>query len=128
MDAVGVAEDAGYAATLAAGLHGPARVKARLIEEIRDGLVDAIAAHTRDGVPYERAAHEAVREFGTGHELVPSCQRELTIVQTRDTARAVALTVPFLIAGWSLIWTAGHDQHWLPRWPFPRTTRRLLDA
>jgi hypothetical protein len=112
----------GYVATLAAALHGPARAKARMVEEIRDGLVDAVAAHSRDGVPYERAAHEAVGAFGTADELVPSCQRELTIVQTRDTARAVALTVPFLIIAWHLIWTADHDQHWLPR------TAQLLAA
>jgi hypothetical protein len=101
-----------YAAALAAALHGPARVKARMVEEIRDGLTDAVAAHTREGLPYQRAADQAVREFGTTDELVPSCQRELTIIQTRRTARVLALTVPFLIACRHLIWTADHDQDW----------------
>jgi hypothetical protein len=101
-----------YVAALAAALHGPARVKARMVEEIRDGLADAVAAHTREGVPYQRAARRAVREFGTTDELVPSCQRELTISQTRRTARTAALTVPFLIACRHLIWTADHDQDW----------------
>ncbi|MCG5215942.1 permease prefix domain 1-containing protein [Streptosporangium sp. KLBMP 9127] len=98
-----------YVAALAVALHGPARIKARMVAEIRDGLADAAAAHTGDGVPYHRAAGQAVREFGAVGELVPSCQRELTIAQTRHTARAVALTIPFLIACWCLIWIAGHD-------------------
>jgi hypothetical protein len=83
-----------------------------MIEEIRDGLTDAAAAHAGGGMPHQRAAHQAVREFGTTDELAPGCQRELAIAQTRHTARAVALTVPFLIACWHLIWTADHDQDW----------------
>ncbi|MYW05220.1 permease prefix domain 1-containing protein, partial [Streptomyces sp. SID3343] len=99
-----------YVAVLSATLRGPARAKARMVEEIRDGLADTIEAHTRAGTPYERAADEAVREFGSTDELAPNCQRELTIVQTRHTARAVGLTVPFLIACWLLTRTADHAQ------------------
>ncbi|WP_331767041.1 permease prefix domain 1-containing protein [Embleya sp. NBC_00896] len=110
-----------YVATLTAALHGPARAKSRLIEEIRGGLADTVAAHTHDGVPYEHAAHEAVQEFGAPDELVPSCQRELTIAQARHTARALALTIPLLIAGWYLIWTTGHDQ----AGQLPRTAQLL---
>ncbi|MET9551792.1 permease prefix domain 1-containing protein [Streptomyces sp. NPDC006645] len=98
-----------YVATLTAALHGPAGAKSRLIQEIRDGLTDTVEAHTRDGVPPDRAARLAVREFGTPEQLVPSCQRELTIAQTRRTALAVTLSVPFLIACWHLIWTSGQS-------------------
>ncbi|MFF3765648.1 permease prefix domain 1-containing protein [Streptomyces sp. NPDC001922] len=101
-----------YVGTLTAALHGPVRAKARMIEEIRGGLVDTAAAHQGDEVPYARAAREAVREFGPADELVPSCQRELTIVQARHTARVVALAAPFLIACWYLARTAGHAQAW----------------
>jgi len=101
-----------YVAALTAALRGPARAKARMIGEIRDGLVDTVAAHTRDGMPYQRAADQAVAEFGTPDELVPSCQRELTIAQARHTARAVALTAPLLIACWCLARTGNHDQSW----------------
>lgn len=103
-----------YAASLAAALHGPARAKARLVEEIRDGLADTVAAHTGTGTPYRLAARRAVREFGTPEELVPSCQRELTIAQARHTAGAVALTGPFLMLCWYLILTADPGRH-LPR-------------
>ena len=101
-----------HVAALAAVLHGPARIKARMIEEIRDGLADTVTARTREGASYQHAAREAVREFGTLDELVPSCQRELTISQARHTARAVALAAPFLIACWYLAWTTAHDQPW----------------
>lgn len=101
-----------YIAALTAALHGPARIKARMIEEIHDGLADTVKAHTREGMAYQRAAHQAVGEFGTLDELVPSCQRELTIAQARHTARAVALTAPLLVACWYLAWTTDHDQPW----------------
>jgi hypothetical protein len=110
-----------YVAALTAALHGPARAKARMIEEIRDGLADTVAAYTGDGVPYRRAAHQAVREFGTPEELVESCQRELTIAQARHTARAVALTAPLLITCWYLARTA----HRGDAWQLPHTAQLL---
>ncbi|MFJ8078334.1 permease prefix domain 1-containing protein [Streptomyces sp. NPDC096176] len=106
---------------LTAALHGPARAKARMIQEIRDGLTDTVEAHSHGGVPYRSAAQQAVREFGTVDQLVPSCQRELTIAQARHTARAVALTAPFLITCWYLSWTVNHGQTWL----LPRTAQLL---
>jgi uncharacterized membrane protein len=90
-----------YTATLTAALHGPPRVKSRLVAEIRDGLSDTVAAYTREGRP----AEQAVRDFGTPAELVPACQRELTIAQARRTAGAIALTGPLLIACWYALWT-----------------------
>ncbi|MFI2371608.1 permease prefix domain 1-containing protein [Streptomyces sp. NPDC018833] len=102
-----------YVAALTAALHGPARPKARMIEEIRDGLEDTVAAYAGEGMPRERAARHAVREFGTPNELVPSCQRELTLAQARHTARAVTLTAPFLITCWYMVSSADHGQDWL---------------
>ncbi|RKN12465.1 permease prefix domain 1-containing protein [Streptomyces radicis] len=105
-----------HVAALSAALHGPARAKSRLIGEIRDGLMDTAAAHAADGVPRQRAARLAVREFGTVDDLVPSCQRELTIAQARHTARTVALTSPFLVACWYLAGSIDQGQAWqLPR-------------
>ncbi|MFD9867455.1 permease prefix domain 1-containing protein [Streptomyces niveus] len=98
---------ADHVAALSAALHGPVRAKSRMIQEIRDGLTDTVEAHIRDGMPHDEAARLAVREFGTPEELAPSCQRELTIAQTRRTALSVTLTVPLLIACWHLIWSAG---------------------
>ncbi|MBW5426110.1 hypothetical protein GKQ77_31900 [Streptomyces sp. BG9H] len=101
-----------YAADLGAALHGPAKAKSRLIDEIRGGLADTAAAYADAGLGEEEAARRAVREFGSVGELVPSCQRELTVAQARQTARAVTLTAPFLIGCWYLARSAGHDLAW----------------
>ncbi|MFC8125915.1 permease prefix domain 1-containing protein [Streptomyces sp. NPDC057302] len=105
-----------YLSALEAALHGPVRAKARLLEEVRDGLTDSVAEHTRQGIPYDRAAGQALREFGTMDDLVASCQRELTIAQARHTARSIAVTMPFLIACWFLVRNAGDDQDWALPW------------
>jgi hypothetical protein len=103
-----------YAAALADALHGPARAKGRMVDEIRGGLADTVAAYGAGGVPRERAAELAVREFGTVGEIAPGCQRELTVAQTRHTARAVGLTIPFLAACWLLMRGTGEWALWLP--------------
>lgn len=105
-----------YVTALAAAVHGPARAKARLIGEIRDGLTDATAARTSEGEPGEAATRAAVREFGTIDDLIPGCQAELTIAQTRHTARLVILTSAALLAYWQLAWiTHDTDPAGLPR-------------
>ncbi|MFE5487530.1 permease prefix domain 1-containing protein [Streptomyces sp. NPDC056527] len=96
-----------FAADLAGALHGPVRAKARLIEELREGLADTAEAYTREGTPYDEAVRQAVREFGTPDELAPGCQRELTIAQARHTARSVVLTAPFLLACWYTLFSSG---------------------
>ncbi|MEE1942417.1 permease prefix domain 1-containing protein [Streptomyces sp. TRM 70361] len=96
-----------YAAELAAALYGPARARARLVAELREGLADTVAAYAAEGLPQRLAVRRAVAEFGTVEEVAPSCQRELTVVQVRHTARAVALTAPFLAACWWLFLVTG---------------------
>ena len=98
-----------YLATLTSALHGPARAKAAMMREVRDGLVDAVEAQTRFGVPHVQAARRAVRDFGTADEVAPSFQRELTIAQTRRTARVAAVTVPVLVVCQLLVHTTAGD-------------------
>ncbi|MEV0123405.1 permease prefix domain 1-containing protein [Streptomyces sp. NPDC050703] len=92
----------GHVAELRVALLGPPKAKSRLLEEMRGGLLDTAAAHAEAGLPEAEAARLAVRDFGTVEDLVPACQRELTIAQARHTARTVALTAPFLLACWYL--------------------------
>ncbi|MHA4773811.1 permease prefix domain 1-containing protein [Streptomyces sp. MSC1_001] len=91
-----------YADDLAAALRGPARAKARMVEELCGGLLDTTDAHADRGLSRRHAFRAAVRESGTVDELVPGCQREPTLAQARHTARSVALTAPVLIARWCL--------------------------
>lgn len=113
---------ADYEAALTAVLHGPGGAKARMIEELRDGLADTAEAHVGAGMPYGQAALTAVREFGTVEEIAPACQRELTIAQARHTARVVTLTAPFLIACWYLARTSGLQG---ATWQLPRTAQSV---
>jgi hypothetical protein len=87
-----------YTTRLAAALHGPAKDRARMVEEIHGGLVDATEAYVQAGTPPEEAPHRAVRDFGPVEKVARACQGELTLVQARHTARAAALTVPLLLA------------------------------
>lgn len=105
-----------YVATLEAALRGPAAARSRMVAEVREGLTETVAALTHEGLPYPLAVRRAVEEFGSADELTDSCQRELTVAQARHTARAVALTAPFLIACWYLVRHAGdiHDSQ-VPR-------------
>ncbi|WP_053719783.1 permease prefix domain 1-containing protein [Saccharothrix sp. NRRL B-16348] len=98
-----------YLATLTTALHGPARAKAAMMREVRDGLDDAVEAQTRFGVPRVQAARRAVRDFGAADEIAPSFQRELTIAQTRRTARVAAVTAPVLVVCQLLVHTAAVD-------------------
>ncbi|MEV8017496.1 permease prefix domain 1-containing protein [Streptomyces sp. NPDC086554] len=105
-----------YLTSLEAALHGPVRAKARLLEEVRDGLTDCVAELRSQGMSRERAAEQALRDFGTMDDLVASCQRELTIAQARHTARSIVITAPFLIACWFLVRNAGDAQDWAVPW------------
>jgi hypothetical protein len=99
-----------HLAALAAALHGPARAKARMLTEARDGLTDAAAALACGATPDDRAARQAVRDFGSVDEVAPAFQQELTVAQARHTARAVVLAVPFLMACWHLVTVVGGGQ------------------
>ncbi|WP_374771331.1 permease prefix domain 1-containing protein [Streptomyces sp. NBC_01463] len=92
-----------HLADLAARLHGPARLKARMVDELREGLLDAARELSPDAEPGREAARRAIREFGTVAELAPSFQYELTVTQARHTARTVMLIVPCLLVCWSLV-------------------------
>ncbi|MGW1678591.1 permease prefix domain 1-containing protein [Saccharopolyspora sp. NPDC002376] len=107
-----------YVAELTTTLRGPARVKSRLVDEIRDGLADTIAAHSSYGVPHEQAVERALREFGTVDELAPSCQQELTIAQTRQTSTNLIIVVGFLITCGHLTWTT-------EGWQLPATVQLM---
>ncbi|WP_309246976.1 permease prefix domain 1-containing protein [Streptomyces somaliensis] len=111
-----------YVTALSDSLQGPSRDKSRLVAEIRDGLDDAVSAHTRAGVPYERAAELAVRDFGPPDRLAPVFQQELSIAQARHTARAAAFTVPLAVACLLLVRAAGQDG---AAWRLPQGTSAL---
>lgn len=103
---------AAYTAGLAASLRGPRRAKERMVREIGEGLRDAAEPYRTAGGDLSAAVERAIAEFGHPHDLVPDCQRELTIRQTRDTAGRLALCVPVLLVGWHLLWVGAASGAW----------------
>jgi hypothetical protein len=103
---------AAYTADLAAALRGPRRAKERMLAEIADGLRDAAEPYRAAGADLSTAVERAIDEFGRPHDLVPDCQRELTIRQTRLTAARLALCVPVLLVGWHLLWVGSASGVW----------------
>ncbi|MER5279151.1 hypothetical protein ABT025_25870 [Streptomyces sp. NPDC002809] len=104
-----------HLADLTAALQGPARLKARMVAELREGLLDTARELSPDAEPGRDAARRAICQFGTVAELAPSFQHELTITQARHTARTVILNVPCLLVCWSLVELSGRAAgHRLP--------------
>jgi len=77
-----------YLADLGSRLRGPRRVKADLIAEAHDGLLDAADAYTDAGHTPSRAARSAVTDFGTVDRIAPHYQRELAFAQGRRAVSA----------------------------------------
>jgi hypothetical protein len=103
---------AAYTKALGASLRGPRRAKERMLTEIGEGLRDAAEPHRLAGSDPATAVERAIGEFGRPHDLVPDCQRELTIRQTRHTAGRLALCVPVLLVGWHLLWVGTASDAW----------------
>ncbi|MGO4750218.1 hypothetical protein AB4212_16615, partial [Streptomyces sp. 2MCAF27] len=99
-----------HVAALAGVLHGPVRVKERMLTEARDALTDAAADIAEGGSADGRAARQAVDDFGSVEDIAPAFQRELTIAQARYTARRVALIVPFWILSWYVLAIVDHGR------------------
>ncbi|MFI8362171.1 permease prefix domain 1-containing protein [Streptomyces sp. NPDC085612] len=89
-----------HVSALAAVLRGADRDKARMLDELREGLLDAAADLAPEHPSSEDAAREAVRQFGGVAELAPEFQRELTVAQARRTSRRILLLVPLLLSCW----------------------------
>ena len=103
---------AAYTAVLDASLHGPRRAKERLLAEIADGLRDAAEPYHAAGGELAAAVERATDEFGRPRDLIPECQRELTIRQTRATAARLALCAAVALAGWHTLWVGAGGGLW----------------
>ena len=96
-----------HVAALERVLRGPHRTRQGMIAEAHAGLRDAAEAYQAGGLPPEKAAVEAVRDFGTVGEVAPSFQDELTARQGRRAAVLFAIVFPALLVGWDLLWSSG---------------------
>jgi hypothetical protein len=93
-----------YLHALGRRLSGPGRLKADLLAEARDGLVDAAEAYQADGLTRRAAQARAVAEFGPIRRVSPDYQAELGVGAARRMAFQLA-TVPVTISSLSsLMW------------------------
>jgi hypothetical protein len=104
-----------YLATVAARLVGPRGVRATTLDELRDGLRCAAAAHRARGLHPPAAAGAALAEFGDPTCLAREFAGELAAVQARRTSLAFLLTGPLVGISWlpllapPRLWQQGSD-------------------
>ncbi|BCJ31263.1 permease prefix domain 1-containing protein [Actinocatenispora sera] len=119
-----------YVRALTAALPGPARARASLVGEARDGLVDAATAYRAAGYPTGRAEQLAVADFGTVGELAGEYRTELALSQGR---RTLLLTAAVQLNVWlfsELSWRLAEHQVWSSATPSAgyRLLARAVDA
>lgn len=102
-----------YIAELGGALRGPEDVKADLLAEARDSLVDAADAYEAGGLDRRAAERRAVEDFGEVREIARGYQAELGLSLGRRTM--------LLLAGVLLA------QHFLWDYGFPWVLRATLD-
>ncbi|MEQ4300928.1 permease prefix domain 1-containing protein [Plantactinospora sp. B6F1] len=75
-----------YVSAVAGRLRGSARLRADMLAEIRDALVDAADVHRHHGLSAPEAQRTAVREFGSVDRIARGLQDLLAVAQGRRTA------------------------------------------
>jgi hypothetical protein len=95
-----------YLADVAALLPGPAALpgraawRAEVLAELYDGLLTAAESKVDSGVPAERAAAEAVREFGPAPVVAAGFVTEAAAGEARRVAVLLLASGPLAAAGW----------------------------
>lgn len=100
-----------YLVELAAALRGPSRLKADLLQEARDSLVDARDAEITRGAVPAVAAQRAIVDFGTPRRVAPGFQTELDLAQARRAAWLLLVGIAVQPVVWDVLWPlVGHGQ------------------
>jgi HAAS domain-containing protein len=89
-------------------LVGSARIRAETIAELRDGLLEAVAAHRAHAASPHQAATAALNEFGSPAEVAAAFAPELAARQARQTALALAGTGPLVGSLWAIAVGSSH--------------------
>ncbi len=92
-----------YVAELSSRLRGPARLRARVIEEIANGLESSVDRFTRLGLNAHDAARAAVAELGSAEAVAAGFADELAIAQARRVLRLLLVTGPLVGMWWLLL-------------------------
>jgi hypothetical protein len=98
-----------YLSALDSRLSGPARAKADLLAEARDGLHDAADAYREGGWSEQEAQRRAVDDFGPVHLIAQGYQAELGMHSGTRTLWKLIIGVPLMQLAWDFArkWTFG---------------------
>lgn len=92
-----------YLVRLAAGLHGPTRARAAVVDEVRGSLDDAIDGFTSRGMSRPDAVTAALAELGAPESVAAAFAGELATLQARRTLWIYILTGPLVGIWWLLL-------------------------
>jgi HAAS domain-containing protein len=91
---------ADYLSTVGAQLPGPPATRTRIIDELRDGLVEALEVHVAQGSSPQEATAAAIAEFGDPRMVAKAFAPELAAVQARRVAIGLLITGPLVGSAW----------------------------
>jgi hypothetical protein len=103
---------ADYLSTVGAQLPGPLAIRIRIIDELRDGLMEALEVHLARGRSPQEATAAAIAEFGNPRMVATAFGPELAAVQARRVALGLLATGPLV----GLAWIAAVAFNALPPW------------
>ena len=109
-----------YLDAVAQRLVGPRAPRRAILDELRDGLYEAAAAHRHRGVPAAQAVSVALREFGSPAALAAGFAGELAIVRARRITLTYLATGPLIGLSWLSVIA--------PTWWWQRDPVTLLHA
>jgi hypothetical protein len=89
-----------YLEGIDARLDAPVRARAKILDELRDGLHAAVERRLAVGIPPDVAASDAIREFGPADAVVAALQGDLLAARARAIARRMFATGPVLGVLW----------------------------
>ncbi|WP_426513050.1 permease prefix domain 1-containing protein [Dactylosporangium sp. McL0621] len=92
-----------YLAEIAAGLRGPRRRRAGILDELRDGLEQAIAEDTAAGLPPDRAVTAGIEQFGSPTAIADAFAPELATGYARHALAWFIATGPLVGISWLLL-------------------------
>ena len=108
-----------YLEEVTARLPGTMRARARVVAELRSGLLDAGDAHRSAGMATAEADRAAIREFGDPVQIAGGFTADIAIRQARRAALALLLTGPIVGALWI---AAGSTSHLVWPWHWQHLT------
>jgi hypothetical protein len=92
-----------YLSELGVRLHGPARARRTVLEEIRAGIADSADAFATKGLSPESAVEAALREMGDPAVVASAFAGELGMSLARKTIWSLLITGPLVGIWWLLL-------------------------